>query len=137
MAQKHKKVPGVHIRWPWSQLIATGEKTIETRSYPLPAKYIGVELAIIETAGKRAAEAGFKSARIIGTVTFTKSFKYESRQAWEKDLPRHRVPKDDRDFAFSVNTEKWAWVVSTARKFEKFPPPPKRRGIVFALNCQI
>ena len=50
-------------------MLLSGEKTVETRGYPLPEKYVGCELAIIETPGPRGRrEAGIEKARIVGTI---------------------------------------------------------------------
>lgn len=133
-----KKIPGLHIQWPWSLLIVSGKKTVETRGYPLLEKYIGVELAVIETAGPRGKkEAGILQARIIGTVTFSGSFKYDSKVTWSSDFSKHQVSPTDSNFGFGKRDETWGWVVSQARQFPNYVPPPKKRGIVFALNCSV
>ena len=62
---------GINIQTPWSELLINGDKSVETRSYPLPEKYMGEELALIETPGRY----GRFKARIIGTITFSHSFK--------------------------------------------------------------
>ena len=41
---------GLECQRPWSQQILTKEKTVETRSYALPAELIGRRIALIETA---------------------------------------------------------------------------------------
>lgn len=46
---KKRKLPGINIQWPISEMIIDGEKTIETRKYAILDKYIGQELALIET----------------------------------------------------------------------------------------
>lgn len=133
-----KRYSGLNIRWPWSELLLSGEKIVETRSYPLPAKYLGKPLAIIETFGKdqkRRKDVG--GARVIGLITFEESFRYTSKSQWLGDFHRHRVPPDDPNFRYRPPQEKWGWVV---RKVESITPPkkaPKRRGIVFATNCWI
>ena len=47
------KLSGLNIQQPWSSLLIDGYKSVETRSYPLPQKYEGVELALISTPGKK------------------------------------------------------------------------------------
>jgi len=135
---KHREVPGIHIQWPWSQLILSGEKKVETRSYPLPKKYIGKTLAIIETPGPRGkSAAGIVKSRIIGVVEFSEAFRYQTKAQWQKDRERHLVDHSDPQFAFSTTKPKWGWVVSKVRPLAKPMPPPKKRGIVFASACQI
>ena len=130
--------PGVNIQWPWSQLIVSGKKTVETRSYKLPSKYVGRKLAIIETPGPRGkAEAGFSKARIVGTVVFSGSFRYSTRDSWMKDFSRHCVEVGDHLFAFDESQEKWGWVISEFEGFVESKPAPVKRGIVFATCCEI
>lgn len=133
-----RKIPGIHVQWPWSRLIVSGAKSIETRGYPLLEKYEGVELAIIETAGPRGKkEAGISTARIIGTVKFNKSFKYTSKAKWDADLSKHLVSSTDNKFGYGKRKETWGWVVSEVQEFQNPLPPPTKRGIVFALNCSV
>lgn len=124
---------GLNIQAPWSILLINGQKSVETRSYRLPQRLEGVELAIIGTPGK---SAKFKS-RIIGTITFSHSFKYPDKESWKGDYQRHRVEEDDRDYGWNENKPKYGWAVSDIKKFEKPIDPPKRRGIIFTLGCNI
>ena len=43
---------GLNVQAPWTGLLISGEKSVETRSYPLPKKYVGEKLALVETPGK-------------------------------------------------------------------------------------
>jgi len=124
---------GINIQSPWSTLLINGEKCVETRTYPLPEKYEGEKLALIETPGK---SGRFKS-RIIGTITFSHSFKYPNEQSWIDDYNRHKVPKSDKLFSWNENKEKWGWVVSDVNKFDHYYEPPIKRGIVFANNFNL
>lgn len=63
-----------------------GKKTIETRSYALPAKYIGIPIAIIETPGPLGKKQGIQDTQIVGLITFSECFKYSSRALWETDF---------------------------------------------------
>ena len=45
-------LPGINIQAPWAEAIVSGRKVIETRFYPMPRKWVGQPLAIIETPGK-------------------------------------------------------------------------------------
>ena len=109
---------GLNVQVPWSFLLINGDKSVETRSYPLPKKYEGVELALIETPGKY---GRFKS-HIIGTITFSHSFEYPSERLWIDDYSRHKVEENDSQYG---------WVVSDIKKFDKSILAPKRKGIVF------
>ncbi len=124
---------GLNIQIPWSTLLINGEKSVETRSYPLPKKYEGVELALIETPGK---SGRFKS-RIIGTITFSHSFQYPDENAWVDDYNRHKVDENDKLYAWKLDRPKYGWVVSHINKFDTPIPDPKKKGIVFTKKCKI
>jgi hypothetical protein len=132
MTERLLSFPGVNIQFPWSRLIADGKKTIETRHYSLPEKYLGVPLAIIETPG----QASFKS-RIIGLVTFDSCFLYANKQQWKNDRDRHLVGENDKLFKYRSTKPKWAWTVKKVVLLTDFVPPPSRRGIVFASKCVV
>lgn len=121
---------GINIQAPWSDLLIGGQKTVETRSYPLPKKYEGVELALIETPGKH---GKFKS-RIIGTITFSHCFEYKTKKDWRSDYARHKVDLTSK-FYWWNDKPKYGWVVSDIVKFDDPVDAPKNRGIVFTSNC--
>jgi hypothetical protein len=124
---------GINIQTPWSFLLINADKTVETRSYPLPKKYEGEPLALIETPGKY---GRFKSS-IIGTITFSHSFQYPDKQSWIDDYNRHKVEEGDEFCSWNDNKEKWGWVVSNVTKFERSIHPPKKKGIVFTKGCVV
>jgi hypothetical protein len=122
---------GINIQIPWSRLLINGDKSVETRSYPLPKKYEGVELALIETPGKY---GRFKS-HIIGIITFSHSFQYPDKQAWIDDYNRHKVEEGDEFCDWNENKKKYGWVVASINKFDNhIPISKKNRGIVFATS---
>lgn len=124
---------GINIQSPWSQYLINGEKCVETRSYPLPLKYEGEELALIETPGKN---GSFKS-RIIGTITFSHSFQYPNIEAWREDHCRHLVSPSDMDYGWKEDKPKYGWVVSDVKKFDEYQAAPKHKGIIFTKDCQV
>jgi predicted transcriptional regulator len=124
---------GINIQAPWSFLLINGDKSVETRSYPLPKRLEGMELALIETPGKY---GRFKS-KIIGTITFSHSFQYPDKQSWTDDYNRHKVEENDKSYNWNGNKKKYGWVVSKFTKFENPVDPPKKRGIVYAKNCKL
>ena len=130
-----KKVPGLNVQWPWSQLILSGKKTVETRSYKLPELYLGKKLAIIETPGKRRGRPD--KASIVGLVTFSKSFRYKSRKEWLLDRSRHLVDEHDPLFCWDSNREKWGWVISEVMVFQRPVGAPVRKGITFSKSCMV
>lgn len=121
---------GLNVRSPWSTLLINGQKTVETRSYALPQRLEGVELALIETPGK---SAKFKS-RIIGTITFSSCVQYSSKEQWESDESRHKVDINDSLYGWK-DKPKFGWVVKSVNKFENPVDPPIKRGIIYAKDC--
>ena len=121
---------GLNIQAPWSVLLINGQKTVETRSYRLPQRLEGVELAIIETPGK---SAKFKS-RIIGTITFSSCVQYASKEQWQSDQSRHRVDIDDKTYSWN-DKPKFGWIVQSVKKFKNPVDPPTKRGIIYAKDC--
>jgi len=123
---------GLNIQTPWSTLLMSGSKTVETRSYHLPLKYIGVPLALIETPGK----TGHFKSRIIGLIIFNESFRYKSKEHWIYDYDRHMVDENDI-YGWNQYKDKYGWVVSSVERFDNTIDPPKRRGIIFTKGCKI
>lgn len=130
-------IPGVHVQWPWSRMLANGEKTVETRGYPIPAKYLNCPLALIETPGPKGKRSGVPTARIIAIVWFSSCFEYLTQSEWERDVRRHCVQTDDKRFSYRNGKKKWGWEVTKMRELPSPHPPPARRGIVYARNCNV
>jgi len=118
---------GLNIQAPWSSLLIDGLKSVETRSYHLPLKYEGVELYLVETPGK----LGKFKARVIGTITFSHSFKYPDQKAWQDDHNRHCVAIDDPIYNWKDDKPKYGWVVCSVKKFDEPLDIVGKRGIIF------
>ncbi len=130
--KKSKSYPAINIQWPISQLIIDGKKTVETRTYPIPEKYINRELLIVETPGRH----GRFKARIIGLVTFSRCYQYESKTSFYKDVKKHCVdPKSD--WAWTGTSPKWGWDIQKLVKLNKPIPAPSHRGILFTKAIQL
>jgi hypothetical protein len=131
-------LPGINIQWPWSRLILSCEKTVETRRYNIPVKYLGKPIAIIETPGPRGKrEANIQKASIIGVVIFSSAYEYTSESHWKSEFNLHKVPTNDPQYKFEKGIPRWAWVVKEVRNLSQPLPAPKKRGIVFATACSI
>lgn len=124
---------GLNIQIPWSTLLINGWKSVETRSYPLPKKYEGIELYLVETPGKY----GRFKARVIGTITFSHSFKYPDKQSWIDDYNRHKVEEGDEFCHWNENKPKYGWVVCDVKKFDHAIDINQRQGIIFTTNLNI
>ena len=129
---KQKYVPGINIQWPFSQLIVSGRKTIETRNYSLPQKYIGTDVALIETPGNK---KEFK-ARIVAIVRFQEPFPYSSKSHFFSDYEKHLVDEQS-PWAWRDGKKKWAWPLEIKVVYERPIGAPRRRGIRFTNKCAI
>lgn len=128
-----KILTGINIQYPISQLIISGEKTIETRTYPIPPSYINQEMALVETPGK---DGSFKS-RIIAVIKFGPSIEYSSKKDFYADSIRHCVtPKSV--WAWDNSKGKWGWPILYL-KILKSPIPlrNKRLGIKYTKDLEI
>jgi len=126
-------LPGINIQHPWSDLIITGKKTIETRNYPIPKHYLNVDMALIQTPGD---QKNILPA-IIGIIRFTGCKQYKSKQEWQRDQNKHLVTKTDKTYAYKGDVSKWAWTVKVISAFDSPQRPPKRRGIKFTKVCKV
>ena len=126
-------IPGLNIQSPWSELILTGKKTIETRGYDLPQKLLNQPVAVIETPGD---SKEFK-ARIAGIVIFIGSIEYTNQKTWERDFKKHLVTSSDPKFKFDPQKKKFGWLVGKYCLLPEFIQPPKVRGRIYASSCLI
>ena len=120
-------LPGINIQQPWSEMIMGGIKTIELRKYPLPDKFYGKLMWLIETPGK----VGKFKARVIGIVSFKYSVRYSSVENYRRDRDKHRV------FGFSPHLwcgvgPMFAWPIKCAKTIRPFPAKNMSRGMVYS-----
>ena len=116
-----KLYTGINIQWPISQSIFLGDKTIETRTYPLPQKYLNQEMLLVETPGPK----GKFKARIIAIIKFTTCFKYKSKKSFYEDYSRHLV---DKDSPWSwQEKDKYGWRVEVVKKISPYKRCVKKR----------
>lgn len=113
-------------------MLISGQKSVETRKYPLPKKYLNQWLAVIETQNTER-----RDTRVVGLVRFEKCFRYETAEKWARDVAKHRVKKGDPNFAYREGEPKWGWKVSGYLKLDEALAPPETRGIVYARACPI
>ncbi len=119
----------INIQFPISQLILSGEKIVETRTYPLPKNYEGKELFIIETPGK----SGNFEARIVGKIVFSGCFPYANSKTFYADYERHKVDRSS-PWKWKDSSPKWGWLIAHVEPFKAPKRAPKKKGIVFTRN---
>jgi hypothetical protein len=123
--------PGINVQHPISRKIMTGEKTIETRTYPIPQKYINCELLLIETPGSNKT---FR-ARALGIIKFKDCFMYSTKKEFDKDIARHHVTMDSK-WGWR-NKPKWGWSVTVVKYFAEPIEITQKRGIVFTQKLNV
>ena len=128
---KKLKYTGINIQYPISQLILSGEKTIETRTYKIPDKYLGKDMLMVETPGKT---GNFKS-RIVAVIRFDECFKYKNSKDFYNDIKLHCV-NPNSSWAWLDEKPKWGWFVSAIRPI-KPKIVDKRLGIKFSLELSL
>lgn len=132
---RESQFPALNVQAPWAELLISGRKTVETRNYPMPTKYVGVPILIFQTPGRQ------KNVRrgAVGLAWFAESFCYPSIEAFDGDYNRHLVAKDSPDFAWNTNSHKmkWGWPINKAVRFEEPFLCAEPRGIVFTRQVTI
>ena len=127
-------LPGLNMQAPWAEMIVSGRKVIETRFYPMPAKWVGQPLAIIETPGK----SGKFKRRLAGFVCFAQSSCYPDKASFAADDAKHLVKVDDPVFGWKdENKPKWAWPIQWAEAYRQPLAPDFRAGIRYARAVEI
>lgn len=126
-----KAYTGLNIQWPISQDILSKNKTIETRTYPCPEKYLNKDLILVETPGKN---GNFKS-RIVAIIRITSCFKYKTKKDFYNDTHRHLVTKDS-EWAWK-DKEKWGWNIIIVKTINPPQAPSKRLGIKYTNDLTI
>eukprot|EP00903_Cladosiphon_okamuranus_P018841 g17329.t1 len=90
----------LEMQAPWARRLLNGEKTVETRGYPLPAGLVGRSIELMESRPGQdgvssvgdTVEAFADGLSVVGRVVFSGSSAYPSREAWAADAARHLVP---------------------------------------------
>lgn len=117
-------VYALEVQPPFSRLLVSGAKTIETRRYPLPAALLrGQPVFILESQegaegvsalGDAVALGEGGGPRIVGSVVFSACKRYGSAAEWEGDRAVHCVPVESLVYNFSAQSDVFGWVVSSA-----------------------
>lgn len=126
-----RRFTGLNVQYPISELILSGKKTIETRTYPIPKKYLNRDLLLIETPGK---SGKFKS-RAVAIIRFSRCFQYQSSKDFYLDRSRHFVSPES-PWAWLDKNPKWGWEIDGLRLIAP-KTVTKRLGIKFTLDLTI
>ena len=111
---KKRRYSGVNIQFPISQLILSREKVVETRTYPIPEKFVDTEVLLIETPGRN----GRFKARAVAILIFGPSFQYDSEAAFYSDFKRHLVDRMS-PWKWNKGKPKFGWPIKSVSLLEK------------------
>ena len=117
----------LEMQAPWARRLLDGDKTVETRSYPLPAGLVGRSIEVLES---KPGEDGVSSLgdtvealcaglSVVGRVTFTNSEAYSSRDAWAADESRHLVSPTSEGYGWKGPKSVFAWTVGDVTSYPK------------------
>ena len=118
------------VRYPWTEQLMSGKKTIETREYPLPSRYLHQTLALYETHVEEVKEVKEKEDQeedhqkddcCVGLIQFCSCKEYTSKEQWSQDSDKHGVPSDatSEEFGWVDGIKKYGWEVSFVEKTKK------------------
>lgn len=127
-----KTYTGINIQFPISQLILSGKKIIETRTYPIPEGYLNQDLLMIETPGS---EGTFK-ARGVCLIRFSECYQYKTLKSFRSEFSLHKV-EDGSPWDWTPEKPKWGWKISKILILRLPTIIKKRKGIVFTKNLSI
>lgn len=117
-----KKLPGLNVQAPWARLLLEGQKTIETRTYPLPEKYRGQDLWLIETPGR----LGKFKARVIGVIRFSDCMQYGSAVEFYAESDLHLIEARAKDYGWQAGVPKFGWIIVSVKKTTESDAPSRR-----------
>lgn len=120
-------IDGINIRvdkngTDFAKLICTGIKTIETRDTNSLKSKLGQRVRIIRT--------GKGKAQVIGETTIQDIILYNNESDFEKDIPKHMVPKDSE---FWIKDKKYGYVLSDSVLYDN-PYFTEKLGITIRKN---
>ena len=101
---------------PYTDMILSGKKKVETRRKPTLDPYIGRKVGIIRT--------GKGPAKLVGYAKVGKPKKYGSKEQFDRDRGKHQVPGDSKD----EKSSGYGYPLSEVSRVK--PKSVKSRGIV-------
>jgi hypothetical protein len=132
----NKKQTALEVQSPFSRLILSGKKTIETRAYPLPPDLIGSNIILCESLpgvdgvsriGDEVLHAQ-EGLSLIGEIFISSSKEYESQTEWDSDVEKHNVPKGSSyDWSPTEIGRRYAWIIERVVIYDQVLPVPNMR----------
>lgn len=115
--------------------ILEGNKTVETRVYPIPEKMILQNVLLIATYGDK------RKSKAVGEVIFSGFTIYTCAEDFYKDTKLHLIDEFDTTSPWCWNSNgnnlKYGWIISKVTRFNDEYCLSKRPGIKFSRNMGI
>ena len=114
------------VSYPWTERLLNGKKTIETRTYALPNKYLHRTLALYETHTKsNTSSGGGMRDRCVGLIEFGSCKEYLTKEEWSNDSAQHCVAPDAAadKFGWIDGIPRYGWKVAYVQRTKRHPLP--------------
>ena len=98
----------IYIREPWATLLLDGVKKIETSTFSLPERFIGIPLYVQN-----------EHRKITGIIKFSGSKRYTSAEEFDKDSKLHGIEDSTDRYHFNQRIRTYGWFISYAEKFDE------------------
>ena len=122
-----QSLPGLNVQEPWATQLACGKKTIETRTYACPQKFLSTPIGLVATRRPHG-----EKAALVGIVRILRCQRYESLAEFRADELKHLItPECEYDWV-NRQTPKWGWEVSLLATCITPLPLQGKRGIVWS-----
>ena len=118
----------LEVQQPWSDLLLSGDKVVETRRYPFPPWLLGQRINILQSAAGTPGISAVpdeiwpsdKRFALPGWIVVSDCILYSSPDQWEADAAHHRVPIDDAGaYGWDAERELYGWVIASAGRHEE------------------
>lgn len=116
----------LEVQQPWSELVLTGAKAVETRSYPFPLWLIGEKIWVLQSSAGTPGVSSVpdfvwpydRRCSLAGYIVISDCIRYPTRASWEADTLRHCVPVDEAGaYGWSDTRDLYGWVVESFERF--------------------
>lgn len=122
-----ERIPALSIRQPWAELIISGKKTIEIRSWYTEYRgllWVHTGIKAMEELEREFGRSDLFKGGYVGSVRLDAVISLD-RERWEAWNARHLCPGQDYEPGL------FGWVLSAPHKFEKPIPGPGQLNLFY------
>lgn len=136
----------LEVQAPFSRLILSGKKSIETRSYQLPEDLLHSSILLCESLpgidGVSALSDNVLESQtglsLIGEIIISHSKEYVSQREWSEDREDHQVPSDSvYEWAPTESGRRYGWYISSVTAYEQPLSVPAMRRRLNVRTCLV